>query len=119
MSSDRELIEALQRVVQLDPTNVPIRTQLCELYLKANEGQEALKLAQGLLSESPDQVSLLNLAARACDLSNDPVRAASYRRMAEALGSRLVGDDEPMGEELEPKPASQAPRPAAPRAPVT
>ncbi len=90
MSAEQDLIQALEKVVELDPQNASIRTQLAELLLKAGNGPEALKHVQFLLNERPDHRAALNLAVHACELAGDHAKAGAYKRMAEALGSQLI-----------------------------
>jgi len=90
MSAEQDLIQALKKVVELDPQNAAIRTQLAELLLKAGDGHEALKHVQFLLNERPDHRTALNLAVKACELAGDHAKAAAYKRMAEAMGSQLI-----------------------------
>jgi SpoVK/Ycf46/Vps4 family AAA+-type ATPase len=102
MSDDQPLIEALEKVIELEPENSAIRMRLVELFIKTGNGQEALRHAQHMLNDRPDQPSVLNLASQACDLLDQPARASSYRKMADALAGQLIGEPPSMIERPEP-----------------
>ena len=78
------MIAGLESVVAGDPENVPIRLHLAELLLGHGEHDRALAHAVVVLSSLPDHAKAARLAADCADRLGD-ARAASYRRLADAL----------------------------------
>ncbi|QFZ19558.1 AAA family ATPase [Saccharothrix syringae] len=98
------VIEALLAALTADPDNHPVRAHVARLLLDAGRADEALAHATTVLAAVPDDVAALRTAADAARAVGDGTRAASYRRLADAL---------------DPAPATPpTPVPAAPAAPV-
>jgi AAA+ superfamily predicted ATPase len=100
--ANEELVAAMSKVVELDPSNVGMRLNLATLLVESDLAAEALKHARHILADAPDHLGALRIAADACDKLGDSERGRSYRRMAEALGSRLIDLPEPADEQEEP-----------------
>lgn len=100
------VIQAIQAALDQNPGDPNLRRHLAELLVSAGRGAEALTHAQHLLAVRPDDHALLQLAAQAATLAGNDALAASYTRMAEALGGISLKDfmtsDPPPTKEPEP-----------------
>ena len=96
MPTDPSIIPAIAAAVEGSPDNVPLRLHLATLLLDAGRPAEALEQCATVLGREPDNREALHKAADAAFKSGDTVRAISYGRLLDALGSSpLEADDSP------------------------
>ena len=81
------MIAALENAVAADPGNRALRIHLATLLLESGRPDAALDHCGHVLAAQPDDVSALDLAARAADAAGQGARAQAYRRLAAALGA--------------------------------
>ena len=86
MSVDPSVIAAIEAAVAASPDNLELRAHLAELLVQAERFRDALYEATAVLSQRPDHVAALRTAALASASLGDPDRAASFGRLADALG---------------------------------
>ncbi|MEJ7845432.1 MAG: ATP-binding protein [Acidimicrobiales bacterium] len=110
MGIDPAVVAAIEAAVAGDPTNTALRTHLAGLLVDADRPDDALAHATALLAERPDDHALLDVAARAALAAGHTERAASYRRLADALG--VVASPPPSTPSAAP-PSSATPPPPA------
>ena len=107
MATDPSIISAIAAAVEATPDNVPLRLHLATLLLGADRPAEALEQCVVVLGRQPDSREALKMAADAAFKTGDTVRAISYGRLLDALGSSLLD-----GPDFVPSPApSRAPTP--------
>ena len=107
MATDPSIISAIAAAVEASPDNVPLRLHLATLLLGADRPAEALEQCVVVLGRQPDSREALKMAADAAFKTGDTVRAISYGRLLDALGSSLLD-----GPDFVPSPApSRAPTP--------
>ena len=107
MATDPSIISAIAAAVEATPDNVPLRLHLATLLLGADRPAEALEQCVVVLGRQPDSREALKMAADAAFKTGDTVRAISYGRLLDALGSSLLD-----GPDFIPSPApSRAPTP--------
>jgi SpoVK/Ycf46/Vps4 family AAA+-type ATPase len=82
-----EIIASLFRVLEAEPHNVSLREHLAELLTAASRHEEALEQCRLVLEAKPDSVTCLGYAATAAEALGLPEKAASYRRLHDALSS--------------------------------
>ena len=87
MPTDPSIIPAIATAVEGSPDNVPLRLHLATLLLEAGRPAEALEQCAVVLGREPDNREALHKAADAAFKSGDTVRAISYGRLLDALGS--------------------------------
>ena len=95
MSVDPSIIAAIAAAVESSPDSTPLRLHLATLLLDADRPQEALDQCAIILIREPDNREALRKAADAAFKSGDTIRAVSYGRLLDALGSSLVGENTP------------------------
>ena len=111
MPTDPSIIPAIAAAVEGSPDNSPLRLHLATLLLDAGRPAEALEQCAVILGREPDNREALHKAADAAFKTGDTVRAISYGRLLDALGSPpFDGEDVP----TLPRPLDAAP----PRAPT-
>ena len=93
MPVDPAIISAIAAAVQSSPDSAPLRLHLATLLLDADRPQEALDQCALILSREPDNREALRKAADAAFKSGDTIRAVSYGRLLDALGSSLVDEN--------------------------
>jgi hypothetical protein len=87
MPVDPALLRALRQSVGNDPDNVPARLHLAQVLLDADEPDDALDEAAGVLMLEPANVEAFAIAADACDELGLLDRSVAYRRLLAALGA--------------------------------
>ena len=90
MATDPSIISAIAAAVEAGPDNVPLRLHLATLLLGADRPAEALEQCVVVLGRQPDSREALKMAADAAFKTGDTVRAISYGRLLDALGSSLL-----------------------------
>ena len=90
MATDPSIISAIAAAVEATPDNVPLRLHLATLLLGADRPAEALEQCVVVLGRQPDSREALKMAADAAFKTGDTVRAISYGRLLDALGSSLL-----------------------------
>lgn len=90
MATDPSIIPAIAAAVEASPDNVPLRLHLATLLLGADRPSEALEQCVVVLGRQPDSREALRMAADAAFKTGDTVRAISYGRLLDALGSSLL-----------------------------
>lgn len=93
MASDPSIIPAIAAAVESSPDNLPLRLHLATLLLDADRPDEALNHCTVVLDREPDNREALRKAADAAFQTGDTVRAISYGRLLDALGSSLLDTD--------------------------
>ena len=71
--------------MEASPENRALRVHLAQLLADAGRAKDSLEQCTRLLGDVPDDPAVLRIAARAAEQGGDAARAASYRRLAEAL----------------------------------
>jgi AAA+ superfamily predicted ATPase len=104
MASPDSVINALAAALAAAPGDSGIRLHLASLLLQSGQAVEALEHYTAVLAEDPANGEALKGAALAAERSNQPVRAAAYRRLCASL-------EQTQAEE----PRSASPPRAAPR----
>ncbi|MBI2372676.1 MAG: tetratricopeptide repeat protein [Deltaproteobacteria bacterium] len=84
------VILAVSQAVAKDPSNLPLRAHLIELYLQSKRLDEALDACRSILFDVPDDARALELAARCEDLRGRDGVAARYRRVLAALAAPVT-----------------------------
>jgi SpoVK/Ycf46/Vps4 family AAA+-type ATPase len=87
MTVDPALLRALRQSVGNDPDNVPARLHLAQVLLDADEPDDALDEATGVLDLEPANAEAIALAADACDELGLTDRADAYRHLLAALAA--------------------------------
>ena len=96
MPTDPSIIPAIAAAVEGSPDNVPLRLHLATLLLDAGRSAEALEQCAVILGREPDNREALHKAADAAFKTGDTVRAISYGRLLDALGTPpFDGEDVP------------------------
>ncbi len=90
MATDPSIISAIAAAVEGSPGNLPLRLHLATLLLDAGRPAEALEHCTTVLGREPDNREALRKAADAAFKTGDTVRAISYGRLLDALGSSLL-----------------------------
>lgn len=108
MGIDPSVVAAIEAAVAGDPANTALRAHLAGLLVDADRPEDALAHAAALLVERPDDHAVLDVAARAALAAGHAERAASYRRLADAVG----------GVPAPPPTAASAAHPSAPAPPL-
>lgn len=85
MSVDRSVIEAMSAAVDSDPSNCSLRVHLAQLYFQNSEHEEAFEHSQKALTLEPANTDALQVAADAAEKLGDLAKAASYRKLLNAL----------------------------------
>ncbi len=99
MPSDKSVVDALLQALENEPDNTAIRLHLGTLYLNSAEYAPAFEQAQLVLALEPANIDALNLAAAAAEKLGDLPKAASYRKLVNALSEAppprrsFAGDD--------------------------
>jgi SpoVK/Ycf46/Vps4 family AAA+-type ATPase len=96
--TDPNVLVSIASLVEREPQNAALRLHLATLLLDSGQPSEALSHAAIILATHPDDLEALGLAARAAAAAGETAKAASYRRLAAALGTPSTADD--------PKPSS-------------
>ena len=86
MNIDPAVLASIEKLVEHDPSNLPLRLHLAGLLLDADQAPEAQSHIAVVLAAEPAHESALALAARAADAMGDAARAAAYRRLSGGLG---------------------------------
>ncbi len=81
----RQLIDSLSQAVNQNPTDVALRLHLAKLLLDAHEAKEALRHCTHVLSNSPDTLEAIELAAAAARLAGEERIAQGYAKLYVAL----------------------------------
>ena len=81
MSSRDSVIAALSTALAAAPGDSGIRLHLASLLLETGKASEALEHYTAVLAQDPVNPEALKGAALAAEQSNEPVRAAGYRRL--------------------------------------
>lgn len=107
----REALDVMQKLIELDPDNIPSRIKLAEIYSKENLREEAvrefraaadqlreqgriddfIKVAERLLWHKPDELSLAQELATIYLERNDPKRALAKLQQCFQADPRNVG----------------------------
>ncbi|MDQ2799226.1 MAG: AAA family ATPase, partial [Armatimonadota bacterium] len=90
MPFDPSIIPAIAAAVESSPDNVALRLHLATLLMDADRPAEALDQCTVILGREPDSREALRKAADAAFKMGDTVRAISYGRLLDALGSSLL-----------------------------
>lgn len=101
---DSELIESLQRAIELSPGDVPLRLHLGGLLEEAGRAEEALAQYVAALEVHPDNADALERAAKTARALGYEERATAYERLASAMGgiaARDTGGEGPPSEDDE------------------
>lgn len=99
MPSDKSVVDALLQALEKEPDNTAIRLHLGSVYLNSSEYGPALDQAQHVLGREPANIDALDLAAAAAEKLGDLGKAASYRKLVNALSEAprprgpFAGDD--------------------------
>ena len=83
--SSNSVIAALKAALDVSPDDVAIRVHLAELLLEGDDLEEAAQQSYLALGIDPANVGALSVAAAACSALGEDERAASYRRLLDAL----------------------------------
>jgi AAA+ superfamily predicted ATPase len=114
MASPDSVINALTAALAAAPGDSGIRLHLASLLLQSGQAVEALEHYTAVLAEDPVNGEALKGAALASERSNQPVRAAAYRRLSASLEQPQA--EEPRSASLPPAAPRPVPRPGqAPR----
>ncbi len=90
MATDPSIIPAITAAVEGSPDNIPLRLHLATLLMDADRPAKALEHCMTVLGREPDNREALRKAADAAFKTGDTVRAISYGRLLDALGSSLL-----------------------------
>src|SRR5580765_6106374 len=85
MPTERSVIDTLRAAVESDPENVALRLHLASVFLENRMFEEALKDVQIVLAQEPSNTDALKQAADAAEKVGDLAKAASYRKLLNAL----------------------------------
>lgn len=86
MGVDPSVLGALKSAVESDGGNIALRLHYAGMLLEAGQPKDALAQCQHVLASNPDHRDALELAAKSADGAQDPIKAAGYRKLVEALG---------------------------------
>ncbi len=115
---DREALDALRQIINLDPANVASRIKLAELYSKqgmmdqavdefskaadylraSNRLDDFIKVAERLIYHQPDNLQTLRELSKVYLRRKDPARALQKLQMAFKLDPRDIGTLEMLAE---------------------
>lgn len=90
MPFDPSIIPAIAAAVESSPENAALRLHLATLLMDADRPADALEQCTVILGREPDNREALRKAADAAFKMGDTVRAISYGRLLDALGSSLL-----------------------------
>ena len=93
----RQLIDSLTQAVNQNPTDVALRLHLAKLLLDAHEAKEALRHCTHVLSNSPDTLEAIELAAVAARLAGEERIAQGYAKLYAALSGNASNIPNPPG----------------------
>src|SRR5262245_49384390 len=85
MPVDPHVLASIERLVEQDPADVPLRLHLADLLLADEQAVAAQGHVSLVLSAHPDHIGALGLAARVADVLGDATRATGYRRLIDGL----------------------------------
>jgi SpoVK/Ycf46/Vps4 family AAA+-type ATPase len=109
MPVDPQVLASIERLVEQDQTNVPLRLHLADLLLNDGQAQAAQGHVSVVLAEHPDHTEALNLAARIAAVLGDTKRAAAYQRLIDGLSAEPPSLEVPAPTHTEPpSPAASA-----------
>lgn len=86
MAVDKSVLTAIGSAVESEPANTALRLHLAALLFDDAQFAESLKQSQTVLAQEPANTDALQKAANAAEKLGDLGKAASYRRLLEALG---------------------------------
>ena len=92
MATDPAVTAAIASAVEASPENVPLRLHLATLLLDNDQAAEALEQCSLILARQPDNREALRKAADAALKMGDTIRAVSYGRLLDALGSSMLDE---------------------------
>ncbi len=85
-----EVAGLIGKAITADPTNVPARLELINLYIGTQEPKKAIATAQEALGALPDNTAILDAMGRAQQASGDSNQAlATYGKLATLLPSSV------------------------------
>ena len=114
MSSRDSVIAALSTALAAAPGDSGIRLHLASLLLETGKAPEALEHYTAVLAQDPVNPEALKGAALAAEQSNEPVRAAGYRRLCASLGLQALNEEAPATGQIHTPVAPAAPKPGQP-----
>lgn len=92
MGNVEKTIETVEELTELDPSNLKLKKLLIESYLKVEKYDKALKMADELLIEHPNDINLLEYRANSLiQLDRWDEGAAEYERLSERDDMPLEG----------------------------
>ncbi len=86
MAVDKSILTAIGSAVESEPANTALRLHLAALLFDDAQFAESLEQSQTVLAQEPANTDALRKAANAAEKLGDLGKAASYRRLLEALG---------------------------------
>jgi SpoVK/Ycf46/Vps4 family AAA+-type ATPase len=95
MPVDPQVLASIERLVEQDPANVPLRLHLADLLLNDQQAEAAQGHVSFVLGAHPDHSEALALAARVAEARGDDDRAAAYRRLIGGLAAPPAADSSP------------------------
>ena len=114
MAIDSAVVARILRLVEQDPSNLPLKLHLAELLLSDGQAAAAQQHSAAALDADPANLAAIQLSARVADALGDTARATAYRRLAESLGAASEQADAPAPTTSAPAPTASAPASAPP-----
>ena len=108
MPVDPQVLASIERLVEQDPANLPLRLHLADLLLNDEQAEAAQRHVSFVLGAHPDHGEALALAARIAEARGDDNRAAAYRRLIDGLAPPAAADSAPTTNTDPPSPAASA-----------
>ena len=108
MPVDPQVLASIERLVEQDPANIPLRLHLADLLLNDEQAEAAQGHVSYVLGAHPDQSEALNLAVRIADARGDDNRASAYRRLIDGLAPPAAADSAPTTNPARPSPPASA-----------
>lgn len=87
MAIDKSVLETLNLALDNAPTNIPLRLHLVSTLVEDKQFSEALEHIQIVMGQDPVNLDGLKLAADVSEKLGDLGKAASYRKLVEALSA--------------------------------
>ena len=93
MSIDKSLISVLSSAVENDSQNTALRMHLASLLFDDTQFAAALNHYQMILNQEPTNIEALDKAAYSAEKSDEPKKAAGYRKLFNALTGHAKTDN--------------------------
>lgn len=93
MAIDKSILTAITAAVESEPQNFALRLHLASLFFDDQQFAESLKQTQIILADDPTNAAALEKAADSAEKLGDAGKAASYRKILNALTDD--SEDEP------------------------